>query len=240
MPQLAAPADGRQPETTASEPQPETTASEPQPETTSDGRRRRREQNRETAIDALLALFGDGNYQPAAAEVAARAGLSPRSLFRYFEDVDDLYLAAATRQIVLALPLLELEVSPDLPTAAKVAAVVRARTRLFETVGPAGRALRASARRRAVLAAELERYRSFFRGQLSQVFAAELAGPGLVMLPALNVLCSFESYELLRYDEGLSRRQAEAALASTIRTLLGCPEDRRASGSGAHGQEVPA
>jgi AcrR family transcriptional regulator len=194
----------------------------PQREATADGRRLRREQNRETAIDALLALLADGNSQPSTAEVAARAGLSPRSLFRYFEDTDDLYLAAATRQIILALPLLELGVRPDLPADLKAAAVVRARARLFEAIGPAGRALRASAYRNAVLAAELDRYRAFFRGQHSEVFAPELAGSGAVMGPALNVLCSFECYELLRFGEGLSRRQAEAALTAAVRALLGC------------------
>jgi TetR/AcrR family transcriptional regulator of autoinduction and epiphytic fitness len=191
-------------------------------EATADGRRLRREQNREMAIDALLALLADGNCQPSTAAVAARAGLSPRSLFRYFEDTDDLYLAAATRQIVLALPLLELDVRPDFPAVVKAAAVVRARGRLFETIGPGGRALRASAYRNEVLAAELDRYRAFFRGQLSEVFAPELTGDGAVMGPALNVLCSFESYELLRYGEGLSRRQAEAALTAAVRALLGC------------------
>ena len=39
-----------------------------------DGRRRRRAQNREAVIDALLSLFGDGNYQPGMAEIAARDG----------------------------------------------------------------------------------------------------------------------------------------------------------------------
>ena len=193
-----------------------------QREATADGRRLRREQNRETAIDALLALLAAGNCQPSTAAVAARAGLSPRSLFRYFEDTDDLYLAAATRQIVLALPLLELDVRADLPADVKAAAVVRPRVRLFETIGPSGRALRASAYRNEVLAAELDRYRAFFRGQLNEVFAPELTGDGERMRPALNVLCSFEAYELLRYGEGLSRRQAEAALTAAVRALLGC------------------
>src|SRR5580698_4366782 len=101
-----------------------------------DGRRLRREQNREAVIDALLALFREGDYQPGTARIAARAGLSPRSLFRYFDDVDDLHRAAAARQIRLARPLLDLPVTPDQPTAVKAAAVARARARLFEETGP--------------------------------------------------------------------------------------------------------
>ena len=118
-----------------------------------DGRRLRRAQNREAVIDALLALFRDGNYQPGMAEIAARAGLSLRSVFRYFDDVDDLHRAAASRQIALVLPLLEVPVPAAAPTAEKVAAVVAARAALYEQIGPAARALRAGAHRHAPLAA---------------------------------------------------------------------------------------
>jgi AcrR family transcriptional regulator len=185
-----------------------------------DGRRQRREQNREAVIDALLALFRDGSYQPGSAEIAARAGLSPRSLFRYFDDVDDLHRAAAARQITLVLPLLELRVSPHAPTAEKIERVAAARARLYEQIGPAARALRASAHRHDLLAAELRRNRAFFRRQLGEVFAAELAAGSGALLPVIDVLCSFESYESLRHDQGLSRAKAVAALTGALRVLL--------------------
>jgi len=185
-----------------------------------DGRRLRREQNREAVIDALLALFRDGSYQPSSAEIAARAGLSPRSLFRYFDDVDDLHRAAAARQIALVLPLLDLPVSPRATTAAKIGQVVQARVKLYERIGPAGRALRACAHRRDQLVTEVRRHRAFLRGQLSEVFAAELALGGEALLPVLDVVCSFESYELLRHDQGMSRTKAAAALTAALTALL--------------------
>lgn len=196
-----------------------------------DGRRLRRQQNREAVIDALLELFRDGTYQPSTAEIAAKAGLSLRSLFRYFDDVEDLHRAAAARQISLALPLVRLRISPSEPTAAKIRAVVQARIRLYEQVGPSARALRAAAHRHDMLTAELRRNQSFLRGQLSEVFAPELAGPASALLPALQVLCSFESYELIRYDQGLSRASAEAGLIAAIGALLGVANE----GPGARG-----
>lgn len=186
-----------------------------------DGRRLRRAQNREAVIDALLALFRDGNYQPGMAEIAARAGLSLRSVFRYFDDVDDLHRAAAIRQIALVLPLLEVPVPATAPVAAKAAAVVRSRAALFEQIGPAARALRAGAYRHAPLAAELARNRAFLRSQLAAIFGPEAAG----QLPALDVLCSFESYELLRHDQALSRAAAERALTDAISALLGVHQE---------------
>jgi AcrR family transcriptional regulator len=185
-----------------------------------DGRRLRRAHNREAVIDAVLALFRDGNYEPGMADIADRAGLSLRSVFRYFEDVDDLHKAAAIRQVTLVLPLLELEVPPNATTAEKIRLVVRARARLFEQIGPAGRALRIGAHRHAPLAAELTRNRSFFRMQLETVFAAEARTPLGAVLPAVDVLLSFESYELLRRDRGLSRAAAERLLTDAIGAML--------------------
>src|SRR5688500_3891186 len=78
-----------------------------------DGRRLRRQQNREAVIDALIELFEEGSYTPSSAEVAERAGISPRSLFRYFDDVDDLNRAAVDRHIDTHRALFEIEVDPD-------------------------------------------------------------------------------------------------------------------------------
>jgi len=186
-----------------------------------DGRHLRRAQNRDAVIDALLALFRDGRYQPSMADIAARAGLSLRSAFRYFDDIDDLHRAAAVRQIALVLPLLELHIPAAAPVAERIRAVVRARAALFEQISPAARALRAGAGRHPPLAAELARNRSFLRSQLAAVFGPAAAG----LVPALDVLCSFESYELLRYDQGLSRAAAERVLTDAVKAVLGVRQE---------------
>jgi AcrR family transcriptional regulator len=193
-----------------------------------DGRTLRREQNREAVVDALLSLFRDGNYQPSTVEIAARSGLSLRSLFRYFDDVDDLHRAAAARQIALALPLLRVGVEPDAPTQDKIRALVRARVRLFEEIAPSARALRACAHRHEPLAAELARNRAFLRAQLTALFGPEAfandAGSAS-FLPALDVLCSFEAYELMRTDQGLSRARTETTLIEAATAVLGAPQE---------------
>lgn len=188
-----------------------------------DGRRLRRAQNREAVLDALLSLFHEGVYTPSSDEIAERAGLSPRSLFRYFDDIDDLHRAATRRQLRRASALVDVPVEPDAPTDLKVQAVVRSRARLFEEIAPAARATRACAHRHPVLAKELRDGRSFLRRQLRDLFAPELAASGAPMFPALDVLCSFESYELLRFSQGLSRARASAALIASLTALLEAP-----------------
>ena len=185
-----------------------------------DGRRLRRTQNRIAAVEALVELFEEGVYQPSTSEIAERAGISPRSLFRYFEDVDDLHRAAIDSQLERAQPLLELDVSPGTATRRKIDAVVEARVRLFETIEPAARAGRVAAHRRPIVAATLDDSRAFLRSQLRRLFASELAGSRAAFLPALDALCSFESYELLRVHQGLSRPKTVAALTAALTQLL--------------------
>ena len=95
-----------------------------------DGRRVRRHYNREAVIDALIELFHEGDYAPASAVVAERAGLSPRSLFRYFDDIDDLTHAAIDRLMAAARPLVALGVDQSAPLAVRIEKLVESRIRL--------------------------------------------------------------------------------------------------------------
>jgi AcrR family transcriptional regulator len=185
-----------------------------------DGRRLRRTQNRTAVVDALVELFEEGVYQPSTGEIAERAGISPRSLFRYFEDVDDLHRAAIDVQLEQARPLLELQVDADAPTRTKIERLVNGRIRLFETIEPAARAGRVAAHRRPLVAATLDESRRYLRSQVRRLFAAELRGEGAELLPAVDALCSFETYELLRVHQGLSRAKTAAALVAALTRLL--------------------
>jgi len=186
----------------------------------SDGRKLRRGANREAVLDALVELYREGQFEPSSNEIAERAGLSPRSLFRYFDDVDDLSHAAIDRQLRNARPLLDLGVGPDEPTAIKVAQVVESRLRLFEATAPPARAARVCAHRHPVIAAQLHEGRTYLRHQVRKLFASELAGVRANLVSAVDVLCSFETYELLRTDQGLSRAKTAASLVDALTALL--------------------
>jgi len=185
-----------------------------------DGRRLRREQNREAVLDALAELFSEGVYQPRANEIAERAGISPRSLFRYFDDIDDLNRATIERHLAAARPQLDIGIGPDASTKAKVECVVEARMRLFETIAPAARAARGYALRHPVVAAQVRDSRFQLRDQVHRLFAPELEGDRAELLPALDALCSFETCELVRFDQGLSRAEAVSALVKALTALL--------------------
>src|SRR5436305_3072835 len=128
-----------------------------------DGRRLRRENNREAVVDALVALFADGIYSPGSAQIAERAGLSPRSLFRYFDDIDDLTQAAIDRQLAAAQPLLDPGIGRDAPLAQRIPAFVEARVSLHEATTPGARAARACAHRNPVVEMQVHESRAFLR-----------------------------------------------------------------------------
>lgn len=186
-----------------------------------DGRRLRRQQNRETVIDALIQLFEAGVYQPSAQEIAEQAGVSPRSLFRYFDDLDDLSQAAILRLVEGARQFTDVEIDPSLPLAERITRLVAARVQLFETTAAASRAARITAHRRPPVATQLRESREFLRMQIATVFAHELRGSRDHLLPAIDALCSFETYELLRTTHRLPQKRAAAAIRNAVSTLLG-------------------
>ncbi len=61
-----------------------------------DGRRQRGERNRQAIIDACLALIAEGCLAPTAQLISERAGITIRSLFRHFPDMETLFAAANT------------------------------------------------------------------------------------------------------------------------------------------------
>src|SRR4051794_19759303 len=104
-----------------------------------DGRRQRSDRSRTAVVDALLTLYEDGNPQPGAAEIARRAGVSERSVFRHFEDLDSLAETAIEREIDRVGNLFE---GPDAtgPLDERVKALVDRRLDLYAATGAVARA----------------------------------------------------------------------------------------------------
>ncbi|MEI8239736.1 MAG: TetR/AcrR family transcriptional regulator [Actinomycetota bacterium] len=197
-------------------------ASAPAAET--DGRRLRRDRNRDAVVDALLTLYDEGNLEPSSDQIAARSGVSARSLFRYFDDVDDLCQAAIQRQQQRVRHLVTINVERNASVQERVEALVHQRTSLFEAIGPVATVSRLRAPFQAVVADRLTRTRHSLRDQLGELFAEELSAlPTPVAasrLAAADVVSSFEAWRLLRDDQRLSRSAASAVMADAVLTLI--------------------
>jgi TetR/AcrR family transcriptional regulator of autoinduction and epiphytic fitness len=189
-----------------------------------DGRTQRRERNRAAVVDALLELYREGDLEPSTDQIAARAGVSPRSLFRYFEDVGDLVEVAVAHQQERLAPLFAVEVDPGLPLDERLERFLATRFDLYDGMGHVARVARSLAGTQPRIDTELGRIRGHLRAQVASTFATELrarAAPARARaLAAADVLASWESYDLLRRDQGLTRADATAVVAGGLRAVL--------------------
>jgi AcrR family transcriptional regulator len=192
---------------------------------TTDGRLLRRQRNRDAVVEALLDLYSEGMLSPSTEEIAARSGLSPRSLFRYFDDVGDLTRTAMARQTDRILPLVEIDARPEDDAATKIEVLVEQRFRLFDLFGNAAKVSRLRAPFEPVLAEMLTRNRSFLRSQMEWLFAPELAAMDedhrLNALGAADILTSFESYNLLTGFGELTSERAQLVMVDSLTAILG-------------------
>jgi len=203
------------------------------PET--DGRRQRRVHNRDAVVDALLDIYRDGNLRPSTDEIADRAGLSPRSIFRYFDDVDDLARSAVDRQLERTIPLLPIAASPGDPLADRVRALADQRFLIFEEAGQAAKVSRLRSPFQPLLAERTSRNRAFLRQQLIELFAPELHRMGgsraADAASAADVMTSFESYHLLTEGRQFGAGRARSVMVEALTAILGV--DGPPSGTGA-------
>jgi len=183
-----------------------------------DGRLRRGERSREAIVVALFELVGEGVLQPTAQQVAERAGVGIRSVFRHFDDMDSLYATMDERLSADALPILREEVKGSVRERAR--ALAQRRARLYERIGPYKRS------------ANVQRWRSNFLRTRHALLVRELRADLLRSLPelsdaptetldAIDLVLSFEAWERLRSDQRLSRERAEATLECALLALLG-------------------
>ena len=158
-----------------------------------DGRRSGRPRTRDAVVDALLDLYGEGNVSPGADEVAERSGVSRRSLFRYFDDLDDLCRAAIDRQTERASHLIELKDVGQGVLTNRIERLATQRATLFEEIAPAARVGRLRAPYQPIVAEDIRKSRAALGRQIEKHFAPELAGLDSdrrrETLAAADVLC---------------------------------------------------
>ena len=198
--------------------------SEPQPSVEMDGRRLRRERNQDAVVDAILDLLREGNLSPSAREIADRSGVSLRSLFRHFDDLEALFAAGVQRQLEEVGPAFEVVIEPG-PLDERIRAVVRHRADLYEQIAPVRRAATLQAPFRESVRDGLDWSHRTLRHQLVTAFDGELADrtpkDRRVLLEAVDAATSWANWEGLRTTQGLSEAEAEAVVTATLTALLG-------------------
>lgn len=200
---------------------------EAEPQEPSDGRTARRDRNREAVLDAVLDLFADGALTPVPAEVAERSGVSLRSVYRYFDDMEALARAAIARNLARMEPYFALDEPGVGPLDERVERTVVARLRLYDGIAPMARAAIARAPQSPIIAERLAETRLLLRRQVEEMFAPELAdrptGDRREVVAAVDVLLELESLDHLRRHRGFSAVDARRVLVRAVGAVLAAP-----------------
>jgi TetR/AcrR family transcriptional regulator of autoinduction and epiphytic fitness len=198
-------------------------AATPETGPTVDGRSARSDRTRRALTDAMLALLDEGDLRPTAAAIAARAGVSERTLFQHFPDREALFQGAALAQAERIGPLVKEMPGPDVPLDERVQAFVAQRALVLERVSTVRRAALQLEPSSPTVAGWLRAVRSGAAAEVEQVFEPELSAAGSgrgELLAALVAAAAWPTWESLRAHQGLSARRAEAAMRRMVRALL--------------------
>ena len=188
-----------------------------------DGRVARANRTRIAVVDALLHLIDEGDLRPTAPRIAERAGVSLRSVFQHFSDLEALFAAAAARELERLSPLVG-PLPVGAPLDVRLDAFVTQRARVLEAITPVRRASLLQEPSSPELRSSRARLLALARGTVAEVFGAELDRRPRVdridLLDALDAASSWQTWEALRAHQGLSPTRARRVMRRMLSALL--------------------
>jgi AcrR family transcriptional regulator len=183
-----------------------------------DGRVRRGARNRAAIADALVELVSEGSVQPTAEQVAERAGVRVRTVFRHFDDMESLHLEIQRRVRERVQPLFA-----AVPTGgsldSRIRALVRTASEAYEQLAPFKRTENAQRYRYAFIQRDREAGVRAARGLLQRVIP-ELREAPAPLASALELVLSFEAWDRLRTDQRLGVERARAATEAAALAIV--------------------
>lgn len=188
-----------------------------------DGRNLRAEQTRRKIMAAAKALIEETNTPPKVADIAVRAGVSVRSVFQHYQDVESLFLAVYD-EVMRSMTSEQDTIDVSLPLEARIAAMVERRSHAHEQVMATRQAAARFETESSPASERARRGRELSRQALVQAFDPELsrlAEPARSeTLFALQAAMEWESWINMRRNYGLSVEQAQVIWRRIIRAIL--------------------
>ncbi len=189
-----------------------------------DGRTARAHRTRAAIVGACVALIRSGDTRPTAPRIAEEAGVSVRSVFQHFDDLETLFTMVAERAVAEVVDLLH-PIPCDLAFDERLARIVRQRADVLEAITPIRRAAAVHGPESPAIRAQIASGHAFFRAELDQVFDAELSRHPTArrqhLLDMLDVAATWGSWDAMRTLDGRSQDESATIMADMIRLVLG-------------------
>ena len=185
-----------------------------------DGRTARGARTRSAIADALYEILREGGGDTSSRAIAGRAGVSLRSVFQHFADMEAVYAEVAERQEVVITPYLS-PIDPMLPMIERIDRLVVARDEMYSIIAPFRHSLNLhrAARTSQFVRTSLMRLNRAQRDQIAATFAAQLTDNERLLLQ-IDVCLSFDTWDQFTSQHGLTRAAARGHLAGLVQSLL--------------------
>ncbi|MEZ5955718.1 MAG: TetR/AcrR family transcriptional regulator [Hyphomonadaceae bacterium] len=182
-----------------------------------DGRRQRSGASRRKIALAMLDLLREGEADPSADMVAERAGVGRRTVFRLFSDMEGVF---SEMHEIMTDRLTPEFARPFESTAwrAQLDELIERRAKAFEEMLPIKTAADARRYSSNFLKREHKKVTRLQRQTLLAVVPTSLASNEKI--DALDLALSFEAWRRLRYEQGLSIKQAQVVLRHLVKALV--------------------
>ncbi|MDE0885505.1 MAG: TetR/AcrR family transcriptional regulator [Myxococcota bacterium] len=192
-----------------------------------DGREARAERTKKAVADALIDLIEDGDLRPTSKAIAERAGVSERTIFQHFPDLETLFGVASRRlgeRIVRQLEYM----STEGPFEVRIKNYLDELVYLNESMTPVRRASRLHEPFSPLLENSLNSWRTEMRRGISRIFQEELdrrdAEEQMVILEGLALVANWSSWENMRSHSEMSTELARRVIETSFRALLDEPK----------------
>ena len=182
-----------------------------------DGRRARGADNRQRIVEALLKLVAAGAVSPSAEQVAAEAGVGLRTVFRHFSDMESLRREISERMTAEIQPIIERPFESS-EWRERLIELIERCSQVFERLLPFKIAGDAHRHHSTFLTTEQSALVKTQRAALRSALSPKIIDDK-PRFEALDLLLSFESWRRLRRDQGLSVRDARAAMRLATEAL---------------------
>lgn len=187
------------------------------PEIPIDGRRLRGQVNRSKLVAAMIDLVREGTIAPTAEQVAARAQVALRTVFRHFDDMESLYQEINTEIMRLITPLVS---TPFKSTQwrGRLDESIERRALIFETILPFFNAATSLRHQSPFLRENVQLMVEMQRTLLFKLLPKQVS-ENSPTFAALNLVMSINAWQQLREYQGLDQAAAKQAMSTTAKAL---------------------
>ena len=183
-----------------------------------DGRRQRSDESRRRIVEAMLEFARAGNATPSAEQVAERAGVGRRTVFRLFNDMESLYREMHGAMMARIEDIKAIPIKGD-TAQERLAWIIERRVRLYEEIMP------------IKMAADTQRANSRFLQEAHELVVQLLRQMLQFLLPkevkddadkfeALDAALSLDTWRRLRHDQKLSVKNARRVWEKMVAAII--------------------